>query len=480
MPIPRDERHYRRGLILGLTLSEIMLLLLFLLLLLLSYLMGKEEDKRDKLQAELTGITGELRATASVNSGLVDQIKELETNIKELQRKLSASQPISQKLDGLRSTLQEIVQKHDPLLSRGEPISDDFEELVPAVADIVSKLSDDVSGLREKLSNLDESEQSLRELESKLAEASGAIEALQEQKGDVQQKLTEAREDIKRLGDELDKLQSVVAELEDDNNNLSEQNTQLVEGAEQSGDQQKVLENQVEDLKRSIDDAEARARDALLTGMYESRKTLLERLQEEMRNFGHSDIDVDFQHGVLRLPEDVLFHSGDAEFDEKTKPKGIEAVRDLAKAMGKWIPCYTADRHSDCEQLGIGAVTHALSAIFVEGHTDNVPVRRDETRKKYKDNWGLSSARAINTYKKLRDINEKLAEYRNSENQPLLSISAYSKFRPAYPHELLSNQKRNRRIDLRFLFSPTPNAQLKKAGSRQNRVIESIGGIFER
>ena len=77
MPIPRDERHYRRGLILGLTLSEIMLLLLFLLLLLLSYLMGKEEDKRDKLQAELTGITGELRATASVNSGLVDQIKEL-------------------------------------------------------------------------------------------------------------------------------------------------------------------------------------------------------------------------------------------------------------------------------------------------------------------------------------------------------------------------------------------------------------------
>ena len=45
MAIPRDERHYRRGLILGLTLSEIMLLLLFLLLLLLAYLMSKEEEK---------------------------------------------------------------------------------------------------------------------------------------------------------------------------------------------------------------------------------------------------------------------------------------------------------------------------------------------------------------------------------------------------------------------------------------------------
>ena len=96
MPIPRDERHYRRGLILGLTLSEIMLLLLFLLLLLLSYLMGEEEDKRHKLQAGLDEITEVWRVTESTNSGLVEQIKELEIQIKELEIKVNESRSINQ------------------------------------------------------------------------------------------------------------------------------------------------------------------------------------------------------------------------------------------------------------------------------------------------------------------------------------------------------------------------------------------------
>ncbi len=37
--------------------------------------------------------------------------------------------------------------------------------------------------------------------------------------------------------------------------------------------------------------------------------------------------------------------------------------------------------------------------ILVEGHTDNDPVRR--TRYKFKDNWGLSSARAVNAVRYL-------------------------------------------------------------------------------
>ena len=473
MPIPRDERHYRRGLILGLTLSEIMLLLLFLLLLLLSYLMGEEEDKRHKLQAGLDEITELWRVTESANSGLVEQIKELEIKVNE-------SRSINQTSKGL-TALQEIVKNHDPSFGRGEPISDDFEELIPAVSDIVSNLYEEVSGLREKLSGLNESEQTLSELESELAGARGTIEDLEEQKRDVQQKLTDAEEAIKRLGDDLETLQSLVADLVGENNNLRDRNTQLVEGAEQSGNQQETLENQVETLQDSLADAEARARDALLTGMYESRKTLLERLKEELGKFGHSNIDVDFRDGVLRLPEDVLFRSGDAEFDEIKNPAGIKAVRNLAKALQKWIPCYTVHRNSDCEQLGIGPVTHALSAIFIEGHTDNIPVMKPETIQKYGDNWGLSSARAINTYKVLTEFNNKqLENYENSENQQLLSVSAYSKNREVVPNNSRSNRKKNRRIDLRFLFSPTPNTQLKDSTTRSNRVKQSIGGTFER
>jgi myosin heavy subunit len=457
-----------------------MLLLLFLLLLLLSYLMDKEKDKREVLLEEKTFLENTLLvveekiiATEKTNFSLVEENKELHS-------KINKSQPSDQTLEEVRATLQDIVKKHDPLFFSGEPIPDDFEELVSVVSDIVASLPENMSELQEKASELDKSEQSISELEDKLEEAVGEIQTLEEQKEGTQNELSEAEEKLKRLDDELEESQSVVAELQDDNNNLSEQNTQLVEGAEQSGDQQKALENQVETLQESVADAEARAREALLTGMYESRKTLLERLKEELRELGHENINVDFRDGVLRLPEDVLFRSGDAEFNETENPKGIKAVRSLAGAMQKWIPCYTVNRNSDCEQFGIGPVTHSLSAIFIEGHTDNIPVIKSKTKEKYGDNWGLSSARAINTYKALIKFSEKLKNYENSENQPLLSVSAYSKYREAVRNDTPSNRKKNRRIDLRFLFSPTPNAELEKAGSRSNRVIQSIGTSLDR
>ena len=80
MTVIAEERHYRRGLILGLTISELMLLLLFLLLLLLSYIFKEDhraienvEAANSKLQEQVTDVQQELETLKAKNKSLQEQ-----------------------------------------------------------------------------------------------------------------------------------------------------------------------------------------------------------------------------------------------------------------------------------------------------------------------------------------------------------------------------------------------------------------------
>lgn len=46
---------------------------------------------------------------------------------------------------------------------------------------------------------------------------------------------------------------------------------------------------------------------------------------------------------------------------------------------------------------------YASSQVIVEGHTDDTPVARASTKEKFKDNWGLSGARAAAVIRALQD-----------------------------------------------------------------------------
>lgn len=55
------------------------------------------------------------------------------------------------------------------------------------------------------------------------------------------------------------------------------------------------------------------------------------------------------------------------------------------------LPCYAADAGTGCDERTPGK----LEAVFVEGHTDNVPLQGG----RFRDNWDLSAQRAIFTYR---------------------------------------------------------------------------------
>ncbi len=75
--------------------------------------------------------------------------------------------------------------------------------------------------------------------------------------------------------------------------------------------------------------------------------------------------------------------------------------------------------------------------IRVEGHTDNRPIERISTR--YRSNWELSSARALN-------VLEYFVDY--GIDQKRISMVAFGSSRPQVPNDTPEDRALNRRVDI--------------------------------
>jgi chemotaxis protein MotB len=105
----------------------------------------------------------------------------------------------------------------------------------------------------------------------------------------------------------------------------------------------------------------------------------------------------------------VLFDSGKTDL----KPQGQEAMTKVAQVLAA-LP----DRH-----------------FIVAGHTDNVPIRSG----RYKSNWDLSAARAI-------DVTLFLIAH---EMKPqVLAAAGYGEFDPISANDTPEHRAQNRRIEI--------------------------------
>ncbi len=87
--------------------------------------------------------------------------------------------------------------------------------------------------------------------------------------------------------------------------------------------------------------------------------------------------------------------------------------------------------------------------IFVVGHTDNVPVKRPETKRKHPDNWYLSAHRAINA-----------GEYliRKGISPKRITVAGCGEFRPRAPNSTVENRAKNRRVEIFAMASGAGSA----------------------
>ncbi|MCR5454823.1 MAG: OmpA family protein [Bacteroidales bacterium] len=145
-------------------------------------------------------------------------------------------------------------------------------------------------------------------------------------------------------------------------------------------------ETQIKEIKQQL-----AAKDSVLNSLKNSLKTALV-------DFKSDEIKVENRDGKLYviMLDKLLFKSGSADVEIK----GQKAIKMLSKEL------------SNNPNIG----------IMVEGHTDNIPM----SGKSYKDNWELSSARALSVVRCLSDgglPQKRLAAVGRGEFYPVASNS---------------------------------------------------------
>lgn len=161
------------------------------------------------------------------------------------------------------------------------------------------------------------------------------------------------------------------------------------------------------------------------------REELLTTIHKELEEKGVKVI-VDEKHGVLRIPEGVMFDVGRADI----KSEGQKILITLGQILEK--------------TLKLEQFEGEVETVFIEGHTDNVPISNGE----FPSNWELSTKRAINTWLLMGSVSPNLQQIKNKRTQLIFSCSGYADTRPIADNNTEDGRRKNRRIDVRFSMSP--------------------------
>ena len=231
-----------------------------------------------------------------------------------------------------------------------------------------------------------------KELEAALAKTQKELE-------DTQGQLASEKTKNKQLSDENQTLQQKIAQLEDQVRQLNAQ-IQVLE--EQNADLAKKAGATQEELKA------LRAEKAKRLAELQVYKDLFGKLKALV---DAGTIQVEFRKGrlVVKLASSILFDSGKTEL----KGEGQTALANLATALKS-----LSDRE-----------------FVVAGHTDNVPIKTA----KFKNNWDLSTARAV-----------EVVQYLITQGMPAKNIGAagYGENDPVGDNATEEGKAQNRRIEV--------------------------------
>ena len=177
---------------------------------------------------------------------------------------------------------------------------------------------------------------------------------------------------------------------------------------------------------------------AQLTQNDTKRAEILLEIKDSMNEAGF-DVIIDQEHGILRIPEGILFDAGSAEI----KPAGYQVIKKLGSVIFNVL--------SEEDFKG------AVETIFIEGHTDDVPINNSI----FSSNWDLSTKRAINTWNTMQSAEPAINQLVNKNSQKIFSCSGYADTRPVNTAKDVESRRQNRRIDIRFSMSAPDATDIK-------------------
>lgn len=246
------------------------------------------------------------------------------------------------------------------------------------------------------------------------------LAASQKREADLQTRLKAAQDRVadleKQLAENKSALEKTTAEREALRKELDDSTAlvgQLKGRLEKLGQNVEKLTAEQGQLNSSLQEAKARLEELRKAkAAAEARAAVFHKLIEQLRSMidaGQLKVIIRDGRMLIALPDDVLFDSGKTE----VKPAG---------------------------QVALGKVAQVLATVqdrkfLVAGHTDNVPIRHG----RFKSNWELSSARAIEVVGFL---------VQNGMRPEVLAAAGYSEFDPVAPNDTPQNKAQNRRIEI--------------------------------
>jgi len=181
---------------------------------------------------------------------------------------------------------------------------------------------------------------------------------------------------------------------------------------------------------------------AQLSRIEEIREEILNEVKTDLAEL-NIEVEIVEDNTVLRIPESQLYF-------EQSRYEIPISVEPVVGAIGsKILDAIQRDNRLEF-----------IDTIFVEGHTDGVPMNREM------GNWGLSTYRAIsvwNYWTALPGNLSALKELKNRKGEAVFSVSGYADTRRAQAIEITeADQKKNRRIDIRFTMHTPEGADLRE------------------
>jgi chemotaxis protein MotB len=174
-----------------------------------------------------------------------------------------------------------------------------------------------------------------------------------------------------------------------------------------------ALEKELATANQAKNDLQVKAASlAEQKGQLEAKSKQYEQLAGQLQNqIKAGQVEISELRGkmTVKLKDKVLFSSGSAKLG-KDGEKALEAVADVFKDL--------QGRN-----------------VVVAGYTDDVKVSAGA----YKDNWELSSARAIAVVRFLQS---------KGVNPQMLAAAGFSEYRPVVPNDSPANRSQNRRIEI--------------------------------
>lgn len=187
------------------------------------------------------------------------------------------------------------------------------------------------------------------------------------------------------------------------------------------------LRNRLEEMTKEKDKEIQRLqaeKDRQVRQMEDAQSALERALKKEIGEY-QAKLEMTERGLVITFLTEIFFNSGKAE----VRDEGKEALSKVAEVLNANVPD---------------------SAVAVEGHTDNVPIKYSG----WKSNWELSSARALAVLHFLID--------ESSVAPTRLSANGYGEFRPVTANDTPEGRQQNRRVEIVILPS-----ELKKVKAEE-------------